>query len=213
MNYIVFDTETTNGFDNPFLYDLGWAILNEDFEVIEARSFVNADIFLDKEMMANAYFADKIPQYWRDIKSGKRELKTFYNILKAFREDVKNYEVEWVIAHNARFDYKSCSDTQRWLTKSKYRRFFPYGVKVACSLDMATQVLSQNEDYISFCRENDFMRSKNYPRLTAEILYRYLTNDVNFEESHTGLEDVMIEKVIAKYCLDHGAILRPYWER
>ena len=51
MNYIVLDTETTNGFDDPFCYDVGYAVLNENFEVIETRSFVVADVFLDKEMM------------------------------------------------------------------------------------------------------------------------------------------------------------------
>ena len=85
MNYIVLDTETTNGFDDPFCYDVGYAVLNESFEVIETRSFVVADVFLDKEMMANAYFADKIPQYWEDIKNGVRELKTFRNIRKPFK--------------------------------------------------------------------------------------------------------------------------------
>ena len=38
-------------------------------------------------------------------------------------------------------------------------------------------------------------------RLTAEILYRYITGDDNFVESHTGLEDVMIEKEIFKACM------------
>ena len=47
----------------------------------------------------------------------------------------------------------------------------------------------------------NFVMSGNRPRLTAEILYRYLTNNVDFVESHTGLEDVMIEKEIFKACL------------
>ena len=38
------------------------------------------------------------------------------------------------------------------------------------------------------------------PRLTTEVLYRYITGDLQFEESHTGLEDVMIEKDILAYC-------------
>jgi hypothetical protein len=37
--------------------------------------------------------------------------------------------------------------------------------------------------------------------LTAEILYRYITGDDNFTESHTGLEDVLIEKEIFKKCM------------
>ena len=39
------------------------------------------------------------------------------------------------------------------------------------------------------------------PRLTAEIIYRFLTNDLNFVESHTGLEDVLIEAQIFAYCM------------
>ena len=57
MNYIVLDTETTNGFDDPFCYDVGYAVLNESFEVIETRSFVVADVFLDKEKRSKANFA------------------------------------------------------------------------------------------------------------------------------------------------------------
>ena len=39
------------------------------------------------------------------------------------------------------------------------------------------------------------------PRVTAEVLYRYITKDVDFIESHTGIEDVMIEKEIFAYCI------------
>ena len=66
---------------------------------------------------------------------------------------------------------------------------------------MARQTFAKDENYKNFCIENDFVMSGNRPRLTAEILYRYLTNNVDFVESHTGLEDVMIEKEIFKACL------------
>ena len=36
-------------------------------------------------------------------------------------------------------------------------------------------------------------------RLTAEILYRFIERQ-SFIESHTGLEDVLIEKEILAYC-------------
>jgi hypothetical protein len=35
---------------------------------------------------------------------------------------------------------------------------------------------------------------------TAEIIYRFITNDLQFEESHTGLADVLIEKEILRFC-------------
>ena len=59
--YLVFDTETANTLDDPFMYDIGWAIVDGDGNIYETASFVNADVFLDKEMMASAYFAEKIP--------------------------------------------------------------------------------------------------------------------------------------------------------
>lgn len=60
---IVLDTETTNSIDDPFCYDVGFAVVDMQGNVIEQHSYVVADIFLDKELMASAYFSDKIPQY------------------------------------------------------------------------------------------------------------------------------------------------------
>ena len=37
-------------------------------------------------------------------------------------------------------------------------------------------------------------------RLTAEIIYRFISKDNDFVESHTGLEDVTIETEILAYC-------------
>ena len=66
--YIVLDTETTNSLDDPIAYDIGFAVIDEYGTVYETHSYVIADVFLDKDLMASAYFADKIPQYWEDIK-------------------------------------------------------------------------------------------------------------------------------------------------
>ena len=37
-------------------------------------------------------------------------------------------------------------------------------------------------------------------RKTAEILYQFISGNHDFEEEHTGLADVMIEKEILAYC-------------
>ena len=36
---------------------------------------------------------------------------------------------------------------------------------------------------------------------TAEIIWRYLTDDMSFEEEHTGLTDVTIEAQILAECI------------
>ena len=210
--YIVLDTETTNNLEDPIAYDIGFAVIDENGKVYAKFSFVVAEVFLDKELMASAYFADKIPQYWKDIEDGERELRKLSTIRQTLNRVCEEFEVEAIIAHNARFDYRSTAITQRYLTSSKYRYFLPYGVELWDSLKMAREVFKNDEEYAEFCYKNDYLTSRGVRRYTAEILYRFITNDNNFIESHTGLEDVMIEKDIFVECMRRGATNRSAWD-
>ena len=201
--FIVLDTETTNSLDDPLVYDLGWAVVDATGKVYQTYSFVVADIFLDPQLMETAYFKEKIPTYWEEIKSGERILARFWNIRKIFHDCVKAYNVTKFFAHNMRFDYRAVNLTQRFLTSSKFRYFFPYGAEICDTLKMARQTLKYNIDYDNFCYDNNYLTARNCKRYTAEILYRFITNDLQFEESHTGLEDVMIEKDIMAYCFQN----------
>lgn len=201
MNYLMIDTETTNDLDCPICYDIGFSVINNEGKTLDKFSYVVADIFLDKELMSVAFYSDKVQQYWADIKSGKRELKQWGNICKQVRMVMAHYGIDTVIAHNMRFDYRSTNTTQRYLTSSKWRYFFPYGTKFVCTLKMAREVYAKDEQYIAFCEEHSFTTKNGKPRLTAEILYRFLSNDLDFVESHTGLEDVEIETLIFFACV------------
>ena len=199
---MMIDTEATNGLDCPIVYDVGYQIFSLDEGVLCERSFVNADVFCDAELMASAYFADKIPDYWQEIVSGQRTLKKWFNIKKQIAEDCKKYGVEIACAHNAAFDNRALNITQRYQTTSKYRYFLPFGVEWWDTLKMARETLKQNEDYGTFCYENDYLTARGCRRYTAEIIYRWLTGNADFEESHTGLEDVKIERQIFEYCVN-----------
>ena len=199
---IVLDTETANSIDDPLCYDIGFAVVNPfTAEVIEQQSYVVAEIFLDDELMQSAYFAEKVPQYWEDIKNGTRKLAKLSTIRRALSEICKKYKVSKLFAHNMRFDNRSCNTTQRLLTSSKYRYFFPYGVEMWDTLKMARTILKDNEAYGEFCYKNDFLTKSGQRRYTAEIIYRFLTDDVSFMEEHRGIEDVLIEKEILHFCL------------
>ena len=199
---MMIDTEATNGLDCPIVYDVGYQIFSLDEGVLCERSFVNADVFCDAELMASAYFADKIPDYWQEIVSGQRILKKWFNIKKQIAEDCKKYGVEIACAHNAAFDNRALNITQRYQTTSKYRYFLPFGIEWWDTLKMARETLKQNEDYGTFCYENDYLTARGCRRYTAEIIYRWLTGNADFEESHTGLEDVKIERQIFEYCVN-----------
>ena len=212
--FLMLDCETTNTIDDPFAYDVGFAVVKATGEVLEAHSYVVADIFLDKDLMASAYFADKIPQYWEDIKSGKRILRRFKTIKFILRDVVAQYGIRYVVAHNASFDYRSLNYTQRLLTSSKYRYFLPWGMEIWDTLKMARECLGKNEQYRQFCLGNGYTYGKEEKpqlRFTAEIVYRFLTGNLDFIEEHTGLEDVLIEKDILAFCLANGVTNGALW--
>lgn len=206
---IVIDTETCPldntlkkvSPDNMFVYDIGYAIIDKRGKVYRTRSFINSDIFLgEKDLMQSAYYAKKIPQYWEDIKQGKRTLLSFYHIREILKKDIEDYNVKEIYAHNMLFDLKTLNNTQRWLTKSKYRYFFPYEMKICDTMKMSKDVIAKMPTYKRFCQKNGYLTKNGRERVTAEILYKFISKEDDFQESHTGLEDVMIEKEILAYC-------------
>ena len=221
---IVLDTETANtitnehGLDmsNVLFYDLGFQLVDSHGRTYGKKfSFVNSDIFThEEELMQSAYYAKKIPQYRADLASGKRILANTYEIRKALVDLINKYDCKFVCAHNARFDYNSLNNTQRWTTKSRFRYFLPYGLEWWDTLKMARSVMGKMPTYQRFCAENGYTTKTGKPRFTAEICYRFITKDNTFVESHTGLEDVEIETEILRYChRQHKAMKKKLWEK
>lgn len=218
--YIVLDTETcpcmpsneVNPF-NMFVYDLGFAVVDKHGTVYETKSFVIKDIFtLEKELMNSAYYSNKLPQYYKDIKKGTRKLVSFYNARQELIKTMKKYNINTVIAHNAYFDYSTLQNTQRWLTKSKYRNFFPTDTIIWDTMKMAQDTICKQPTYKKYCTKNNYLTKNGQVRKTAEILYRYISQDNNFIESHTGLEDVLIEKEIFVKCMaQHKKMRKTLW--
>lgn len=212
INYLMgLDTETCNGLmdgdkldlSQSIVYDIGWVITDRQGRIYEQRSFLIYEVFvMMKDVMKSAYYADKIPMYWEQVKTGQRKLVRFQTMYNQFWEDVKTYNVKNVFAHNARFDYNALNNTIRFLTKSNKRYFFPKKIEIWDTLKMSRQTIGKQKNYREWCFRNNFVTKHRTPqvRLTAEILYRYITGNVTFEESHTGLEDVLIETKILVHC-------------
>ena len=220
---ICLDTETANtivtedgqlDMSNTLFYDLGFQVIDSHGRTYGREfSFVNYDIFVhETELMESAYYAKKIPQYKEDLANGTRTLANTYEIRKALCDVIAEYGCKFVIAHNARFDYNSLNNTQRWITKSKYRYFLPRGLEWWDTLKIARSVMGKMPTYRKFCEENGYITKTGRLRFTAEICYRFITKDNTFKESHTGLEDVKIESEILAYChRQHKAMRKKLW--
>ena len=220
--YLMVDVETCNtiqdeqGLGTPFVYDLGMAVIDKKGNVYEQYSLLIKEVYVDMEdLMTSAYYGHKLPQYEEERMVGLRKLVTFYQARKLVKDLCEKYNCKSVIAHNAGFDLNSLNNTQRFLTKSKYRYFFPYGVEIWDTLKMAQDTICKQKTYIKFCEENNYLtEKKRQPKATAEVLYRYITGNNNFKESHTGLEDVMIEKEIFAKCMaQHKKMRKKLFEK
>lgn len=211
--YLTIDTETANGLDDPMMYDIGGCIHDRYGHVYETFSFVIYDVFCaDRALFDTAYYAEKRPNYEWDLANGTRKLVSIFTARNYIRQLCKQYDVKAIIAHNARFDYKSTNFTMRYVTKSKYRYFLPYGIPMWDTLKMAQDTICKQKSYIAWCKKNDYCKKNGTPRATAEILYRYITGNNDFIEEHTGLEDVLIEKEIFAHCMrQHKKMRKALW--
>lgn len=199
--YLVIDTETCNTVEQPLPYDIGYAICDKMGNIEIERSFVVAETFLDmKDTMKSAYFAEKIPQYWEDIKNGTREIKSIYKIRKQVAEDMKTYGVKKVGAYNMGFDKRALNNVMRYTTKSFCRWFFPFGTEFFCIWHLATQTLLQQKTFFKMAEKNDWFSEKGNLLTNAEVTYNYIKKMSDFKENHTGLEDVRIEIEIMANC-------------
>ena len=221
---LVLDTETANtartedgklDTSSVLMYDCGWSIVDTKGNVYKEQSFVNRDIFVyERELMDSAYYGWKIPQYVEDLRNGKRIMANTYEIRKQMLEDMAEYHITEVMAHNARFDLNALNTIQRWTTKSKYRHWFPYGTEIWDTMKMARDVIHKMPTYRKFCEKHGFLTKNGRLSATAENLYRFIIKDPTFKESHTGLEDVQIEREIMFYCFrQHKKMRKGLWEK
>ena len=212
--YLTIDTETANNLDNPIVFDIGGAMHDKKGKVLETFSFIIKEVFYEMpELMQECFYLVKIPQYNAQIYKGERKVVSLYEAKKHIDELCKKYHIKAIIAHNARFDYRATTTTQRYITKSKYRYFLPYGVEIWDTLKMAQDTICKQQSYINWCVKHNYTKKNGAPRATAEILYKYITGDNDFVESHTGLEDVLIEKEIYEHCTrQHKKMRKKVWE-
>jgi len=205
------DTETANGILLPngkvdlsqsLVYDIGWAICDTKGNIYKERSFVISDIYIGyRDLMRSCHYSAKLPKYEADLKAGTRTLASLHTVLKTFYEDIKEWNVKEVFAHNAYFDYRALTNTIRYITKSKKRHWFSKDLEIWDTMKMA-QIIKKQKAYTDFCDKYGYKTNHKVPQnqVKAEVLYRYITGNNDFEEAHTGLEDVRIEVAILAHC-------------
>ena len=199
---MVLDVETTNNdmtskFNDGLVYDIGFGIYDLKGNVYCERSYCIKEIFEDKNLMNSAYYKEKLPKYYEELKQGKREIKTILETRKIIKQAIEFFNIKEVYAYNANFDNTTLNNTIRYITSSFVRWFLPYGINVCCIWHIACQVLGTQK---TFQFENIRNENGNL-KTSAERMFAYISQNEEFEEEHIGISDVRIEKEILIRCL------------
>lgn len=195
---LVVDVETANDLDNPLVYDLGFSVIvRATGEVLESHSLIIREVFYGMtDLMESAYYAKKLPQYHAGIASGEYRVVSLLDAFYLMRKIIREHGISRVYAYNMAFDRLALNVTLRYVTKSAYRWFFPYGTQTLCIWHMACRSFLNTNKFRRYAKRHGFVSPAGNVRTNAEVAFGYLTGEPHFTESHTGLADVEIETAI-----------------
>lgn len=200
MNLMVFDTETVN-LEKPFVYNIGYVIYNTDTKVVEKSvDYVIEQVWHNPMLFTTAYYAEKKEIYISRLKGRKCVMDKFGYVTQQMYRDIKEYDIHYAYAYNSSFDEKVFDFNCDW-----FKCINPLDtVEVLDIRGFVHNKIALTKDYQDFCEnEGLYTDSGNYST-TAEAVYRYITEDTDFEEEHTALADSWIELEILIYCIEEG---------
>ena len=200
MNILVFDTETIS-LNKPFIYNLGYRIMTPEGEVLADRDFVIRQTYENLPLFATAYYANKRPLYTAKMRGKKARKVSWGEACRLMAKDIKAFGIKEAWAYNAGFDEKAFYFNHPFF-KAKTR---PLDSVVVRDIMDEIAPITDTPEYRTFCETNNFMTAHKTPRprKTAEAVYAYITNNPDYCEEHTALEDSKIE----------AAILLEAWKR
>lgn len=199
---MVFDTETTS-LNKPFCYDIGYCICDKNnFNIIHTAHYVIEQIWHNQPLFSTAYYAEKRPLYVQAMRAHKIIMTKFGYAMRAMMQDIKKYNVTSAYAYNSPFDDKVLTYNCDWYHVTNPLENIPiFDIK-----GYANNFITVLTNYKKFCIRNQLLTENGNYSATAENVYRFITNNTEFNEKHMGLDDSIIEHAILVQCIvDYGA--------
>lgn len=211
--YLLFvDTETIgtlNVKESVLPFEIGIKVLDtETNKVVKEKSYLVRKFFNNKYIMLSTFSATKYPNYFEKLENDKRyKTMSANDISKDLEKTIQRYNIKIMVAHNGNFDQQAIA-----------RLFEDFGVENPLeNIDLLdtmeiSKIITFSKDYANYCIENKdrlnslkescFITNSGRVRTTAQAIYCYLSNNADFQEAHTGLEDIDIEIEIFKKSME-----------
>lgn len=211
--YLMFiDTETIGSLfakESVLPFEIGMKIFDtETQKVVKEKSYLVRKFFNNKYIMLSSFSATKYPSYFEKIDTDKRyKVYSVKEIAQDIEKIANRYNIKIMVAHNGGFDKNAMTRLfEEFGTNNPFEK-----IDLLDTMELS-KVITYSKDYTNYCIENKnrlnsvkescFITNSGRVRTTAQAIYCYLSNNSQFEEAHTGLEDIDIEIEIFKASLE-----------
>lgn len=203
---ILLDTETVSKQGETLVYDLAWLVIDNNGNVIEEHNFIIDEVYSDFPALFDSQFITYGKYLWYSdaLAHDMLESVSAFDALNALYSSMCEYNISFVTAYNVPFDLKAINQTCKHFgvlnPLEVYERLTSNVLDIMDLWRLAKSHIV-TKPYEQFCVENGFLTDKHKKAKTsAEIVYRWISDDVDFVEDHTALSDCLIEVEIYVKC-------------
>lgn len=207
MNILVFDTETA-GMVTQSLLNVGYKVIDLDiqkgsYKTLVERNYLIGEVYNCELFMLNDNFVgeEKYNKYKALLAQGKIIKRTPKQIFTTMANDIKKHSVLFGYAFNCDFDTDKFAKTaDRYGIENPLERLPIFDIWA-----YALNYICKTTEYIEWAKQNEmFTKSEMYISTNVETIVRYLTQNLEFEEQHTALDDTQHETDILVECVRRG---------
>jgi hypothetical protein len=196
---LLLDVETVD--DDRNIVELSGKVVNKNLIALRTFSFIIKETWEDKNLMSGIYAETKKVAIWHDnIKNNRSQIITTKELASKLDDMIKEYNIKVISAYNLKFDLDAILKT---FTRNKG---FSKGILKLSQLDLWLYAgdIFLKERYVKYCVSKNYLTPKGNCLTSAEVVYRYVSNDDTFIETHVALDDINIELEILRVCALHN---------
>ena len=190
----VIDTETATLWGEVF--DFGMVIVNSKGTEVARYDAIVQEVYDDVRTMEKAFYFNKVDSFYEPNLRCKRMVKkSWRTICVEVSALCAKHRVSVVSAYNLAFDRRVIAATNK-----KYNGFsmFAKGTKELCLWKFACTTELQSTEFEELAVKMGWVSEAGNLRTNAEVAYKFMTGQLDFSESHTALDDALIELELMK---------------